>query len=194
MFPRISSLFRIPATDNNRVYKEHINDTQKLIYLSKKQINKLYKQFCSYEPDMDDPLNPVLPGTYSYLIPELRVNPLKDRIIKVFSMQDPDVTFDSLLDMMSVFSIDAPFELKTHYAFRIIDFDDDNMLSEEDLRELLNRMKPTNHALSEEDSTEIIESTFFEADSDADGFITYSEFERLISKSPDFLHSFHIRI
>lgn len=193
MFRRIRDLFGKPSTVDERAFTEHIQETKKLMYLSKKQIMKLYKQFCSLKPDLQNPMNPVLPGTYLYRLPELTVNPLKDRIIKVFSTQETDITFDNFLDMMSIFSNEAPLKVKTFYAFRIFDFDDDNMLSEEDLRELLNRLKSSNH-LSEDDCTEILESVFSEADLDSDGFITYPEFEHLTAKSPDFLHSFHIRM
>lgn len=177
--------------DENTFTAKELDDTQKLTYLSKKQIRTLYKRFCSLEPNMENPKNPVLPGKYLYGLPELKVNPLSDRIIKVFSSQETDITFDDFLEMMSVFSSKAPLKVKTSYAFRIFDFDDDNMLSARDLRELLNRMKSTNH-LSEEDCTEILNCMFSEADLDTDGFITYPEFEQLVAKSPDFLLSFQI--
>ena len=49
-----------------------------------------------------------------------QVNPFKDRICKVFSSSgDGDITFEDFLDMMSVFSENAPKNVKVHYAFRI---------------------------------------------------------------------------
>jgi calcium and integrin-binding protein 1 len=52
--------------------------------------------------------------------PELRVNPFGDRICLVFSSsRDGDCTFEDFLDMMSVFSEEAPISVKAEYAFRI---------------------------------------------------------------------------
>lgn len=52
--------------------------------------------------------------------PELRVNPFRDRICKVFSSSnDGDCTFEDFLDMMSVFSEMAPKAVKAEHAFRI---------------------------------------------------------------------------
>lgn len=178
--------------------KKELSDTQQLTYLSKKQIKTLYKRFCSLVPDMDDPKNPVIPATYLYLLPELRMNPLRERIIKVFSTQYPDISFDDFLNMMSVYSSRAPLKVKASYAFRLFDFDEDEKLSAKDMRELLNRMKSTKDdaevILDEDDTTEILRCMFSEADLDSDGFITFTEFEHLVSKSPDFLLSFQIKI
>ena len=52
--------------------------------------------------------------------PELKVNPFRDRICKIFSSsQDGDCTFEDFLDMMSVFSEKAPRSVKAEHAFRI---------------------------------------------------------------------------
>lgn len=52
----------------------------------------------------------------------LKVNPFKERIVKVFSSStsgDDSMTFEDFLDMMSVFSDNAPVSIKIEYAFRI---------------------------------------------------------------------------
>lgn len=52
--------------------------------------------------------------------PELRVNPFGDRICHIFSSsQDGDCTFEDFLNMMSVFSNEAPKAVKAEHAFRI---------------------------------------------------------------------------
>lgn len=51
-----------------------------------------------------------------------KVNPFKERIVKVFSSStsgDDSMTFEDFLDMMSVFSDNAPVSIKIEYAFRI---------------------------------------------------------------------------
>lgn len=53
-------------------------------------------------------------------ISELAVNPFADRICIVFSSSgDGDCTFEDYLDMMSVFSDQAPKTVKSEHAFRI---------------------------------------------------------------------------
>jgi Ca2+-binding EF-hand superfamily protein len=48
------------------------------------------------------------------------VNPFGDRICRVFSSShDGDCTFEDFLDMMSVFSDEAPKAVKAEHAFRI---------------------------------------------------------------------------
>ena len=48
------------------------------------------------------------------------MNPFKDRICEVFSSSgDGNMTFEDFLDMMSVFSDNAPKTVKVEFAFRI---------------------------------------------------------------------------
>jgi hypothetical protein len=50
----------------------------------------------------------------------LQVNPLRDRIVKVFSSKKDDtLSFEDFLNMMSVFSEAAPVSVKCCYAFEI---------------------------------------------------------------------------
>lgn len=52
--------------------------------------------------------------------PELAVNPFRDRVCKIFSSShDGDCTFEDFLDMMSVFSENAPIGVKAEHAFRV---------------------------------------------------------------------------
>lgn len=64
--------------------------------------------------------NAKLPMDKIFNMPELEVNPFRDRICKVFSSSnDGNMTFEDFLDMMSVFSDKAPRSVKTEYAFQI---------------------------------------------------------------------------
>jgi calcium and integrin-binding protein 1 len=64
-----------------------------------------------------------------------------DRCCKVFSSsQDGDLTFEDFLDMMSVFSDAAPKNVKAEHAFRIFDFDGDDMLGVSDLKQVISRL------------------------------------------------------
>jgi Ca2+-binding EF-hand superfamily protein len=64
--------------------------------------------------------NAKLPLSKILQYPELHVNPFGDRICRIFSSsRDGDCTFEDFLDMMSVFSDEAPKAVKAEHAFRI---------------------------------------------------------------------------
>lgn len=118
--------------------------------------------------------------------PELRVNPFGDRICQIFSSShDGDCTFEDFLDMMSIFSDSAPKGVKAEHAFRIFDFDGDDMLGKADLRQVVERLiRP--QQLSEADITLLVQRVLDEADLDDDGALSFAEFEHIIDKSSDF--------
>ncbi|KAH0619835.1 hypothetical protein JD844_014166 [Phrynosoma platyrhinos] len=75
---------------------------------------------------------------------------------------------------------------------RAKDFNSDNFICKSDLEQTLNKL--TKEDLTEEEVTLVCEKVIEEADMDADGKLGYSDFENMISKAPDFLSTFHIRI
>ncbi|XP_054708101.1 calcium and integrin-binding protein 1-like [Uloborus diversus] len=169
-------------------------DYQTLTYLSSEQILTVHKKFQSLDPrSTEGEKNPILPIETVLQCPELRVNPFKDRIVKVFCSNPSYMSFEEFLDMMSVFSDKTPMNVKAQFAFKIYDFDDDDMISREDVAELINRLKGDNE-MNDEDMEQILENVMSEADIDADGFVTYPEFEHMIAKCPEFMHSFRIRM
>ncbi|KAG8325037.1 Calcium and integrin-binding protein 1 [Homalodisca vitripennis] len=126
--------------------------------------------------------------------PELRVNPFGDRICRVFSSShDGDCTFEDFLDMMSVFSDAAPKAVKAEHAFRIFDFDGDDMLGVSDLRHVIDRLTGPQR-LSESDTQLLIQNILDEADLDDDGALSFAEFEHIVDKSPDFANVFRIQL
>uniref|UniRef100_A0A5F9DCS4 Calcium and integrin-binding protein 1 n=1 Tax=Oryctolagus cuniculus TaxID=9986 RepID=A0A5F9DCS4_RABIT len=74
------------------------------------------------------------------LLAEYQANPFKERICRVFSTSPTrdSLSFEDFLDLLSVFSDTATPDIKSHYAFRIFDFDDDGTLDREDLSRLVN--------------------------------------------------------
>lgn len=124
---------------------------------------------------------------------ELRENPFCERICRVFSEDGSgDMSFDDFLDMFSVFSEAAPRDIKCAYAFKIYDFDGDNYLNRLDLELTLRCL--TRNELTKDEISFIVEKVIEEADLDDDNMLSYIEFEHVISRSPDFLNTFHIRI
>nr|KAG5700095.1 hypothetical protein BaRGS_029845 [Batillaria attramentaria] len=139
--------------------------------------------------------NPKIPFANVLELPELKVNPFKDQIVKVFSSSgDGYMTFEDFLDMMSVFSENAPKAVKVEYAFRIYDFDGDDMISSSDLKEVVTRMIGEENTLDEEKMQQLIDNILEEGDLDDDEALSFAEFEHVISKAPDFVSSFRIRL
>lgn len=153
-------------------------------------IFRAYNRFCELGPDIDR-YHTVSMDEMKEL-PELKVNPFKDRIISVFSsFESLDMSFEDFLDMMSVFSDAAPKSIKVEYAFRIYDFDEDDMLSPFDLKETIRRLTGEQQ-LSEDHLDRLVTNIMEEADLDEDGILSFAEFEHVISKAPDFVNTFHI--
>lgn len=176
---------------------EELTEYQELTYFTQKEILHCHKRFQQLDPSKVTVgnKNPQLPLKTILQIPELAVNPFRDRICKVFSSShDGNMTFEDFLDMMSVFSENAPKTVKVEYAFRIYDFNEDDYICESDLERVIQRLCGTEDRLSSEDTKSIIKKIMLEADLDDDNKLSFAEFEHVISKAPDFLNSFRIRV
>lgn len=129
-------------------------------------------------------------------LPELKANPFKERICRVFSTapRQDALSFEDFLDLLSVFSDTATPDIKSHYAFRIFDFDDDGTLNREDLSQLVNCLtgQGADTQLSDSEMKQLIDNILEESDIDRDGTINLSEFQHVIARSPDFASSFKI--
>ncbi|VDM94889.1 unnamed protein product [Thelazia callipaeda] len=180
--------------------RDQLDEYQDCTFFTRKDILRLYKRFYALNP-VKVPTN--MQGNRPSIItlcfeeiekmPELRENPFRRRICQVFSDNgDGNLTFDDFLDMFSVFSEMAPLQLKLKYAFRIYDFDGDDQLGHDDLSKIIRCL--TRDELSDEEVEFIIERVIEEADLDGDEQISYAEFEHVVSRSPDFIRTFHIRI
>lgn len=73
-----------------------------------------------------------------------------------------------------------------------IDFDGDQYIGPDDLNQALKLL--TRQELTPEDMQQIAEKVIEEADVDGDGKLSFMEFEHVITRAPDFLSTFHIRI
>ena len=74
--------------------------------------------------------------------PELKANPFGLRICKVFSSDEDGATmnFEDFLDMVSVFSENAPLQMKADWAFRIFDFDEDGKITAFDIERVVRQL------------------------------------------------------
>lgn len=177
---------------------EQLEQYQDCSFFTRNEILHIWKRFAGLSPSRIDPRN----GEAHQLrlsfdeikeMPELKENPFKDRICQVFSTsEDGSLSFEDFLDMFSVFSESAPWDLKATYAFRIYDFDEDNFIDKGDLESTIKRL--TNNELDEQEVNIITDRVIAESDLDHDQRLSYVEFEHVISRAPDFVNVFHIRI
>ncbi|CAJ0564430.1 unnamed protein product, partial [Mesorhabditis spiculigera] len=196
-----SSLSELNLFSKGGVFtREQLDEYQDCTFFTRKDIIRLYKRFYQLNPqkvptNMQGNRPQIVTLTFEEVerMPELRENPFRRRICEVFSEDGRgNLTFDDFLDMFSVFSEMAPLQLKLKYAFRIYDFDGDDHLGHDDLSKMIRSL--TRDELSDEEVEFIIERIIEEADLDGDERISYAEFEHVVSRSPDFIRTFHIRI
>uniref|UniRef100_A0AAG5D978 EF-hand domain-containing protein n=1 Tax=Anopheles atroparvus TaxID=41427 RepID=A0AAG5D978_ANOAO len=176
--------------------EDELQDYEDLTYFTKKEILYAHKKFKNLAPEkVGHNKNAKLAMSKVLEYPELKANPFGDRICKVFSSSnDGDITFEDFLDMMSVFSDAAPKSVKAEHAFRIYDFDGDDMIGRNDLKQVIQRLVAYNSDLGHNDIDQLINNILEEADLDDDGALSFAEFEHIIDKSSDFINSFRIRL
>ncbi|XP_045156241.2 calcium and integrin-binding family member 2-like [Mercenaria mercenaria] len=180
--------------------EEQLEAYQDCTFFTRKEILRIFKRFQELSPNRvpNDMRNGRvkkvrIPLTELEVMTELRENPFCERICQVFSEDGSgDMNFDDFLDMFSVFSEAAPRDIKCVYAFKIYDFDGDNFLNRFDLEKTLRCL--TRNELTVDEVSFIVDKVIEEADLDDDNMLSYIEFEHVISRSPDFLNTFHIRI
>nr|XP_023423326.1 calcium and integrin-binding protein 1 isoform X2 [Cavia porcellus] len=128
----------------SRLSKELLAEYQDLTFLTKQEIIQAHRRFSELLPrekqNVEDSLRERVSFEDILSLPELKANPFKERICKVFSTSPArdSLSFEDFLDLLSVFSDTATPDIKSHYAFRIFDFDDDGTLDREDLCRLVN--------------------------------------------------------
>lgn len=159
----------------------------------------MHKRFAQMSPDVPRQMTEGQASTVKLSaqviekMPELRENPFRRKICEAFSRDgEGNLSFEEFLDLLSVFSEQAPRDIKVFYAFKIYDFDRDGFISQADLKSVLKAL--TRNELSPEEHQQIAEKVIEEADVDGDGKLSLLEFEHVIIRAPDFLSTFHIRI
>lgn len=96
------------------------------ILITKKCLS-VYKRFRDIDPKIvpnvmtkDEPHTISIPMEKIIKMAELKENPFKERICKVFSHDGTgNLTFDDFIDMLSVFSENASRDHKIFFAFKI---------------------------------------------------------------------------
>ncbi|XP_077565660.1 calcium and integrin-binding protein 1 [Stigmatopora nigra] len=186
------------GTTASQLGKDLLSEYQELTFLTKQEILLAHKRFRELLANDEKNIpNARVPMEKILTLPELKSNPFRKRICHVFSTceeKDGSLTFEDFLDLLSAFSDSATLEIKSHYAFRIFDFDDDGTLDRSDLEKLVNCLtgETDDTRLTSEEMRQLINNILDESDIDKDGTVNLSEFQHVISRSPDFVSSFKI--
>ncbi|XP_007891346.2 calcium and integrin-binding protein 1-like [Callorhinchus milii] len=130
-------------------------------------------------------------------ISELKANPFKERICKIFSTsktKNGSISFEDFLDIFSAFSKSAPVSVKADYAFKIMDFNGNGVLDRQDVVKSITCMtgNDVHNILTDLEMTMIIDMIIEETDMDGDGHINLGEFHHIVSKMPDFPRYYEI--
>ncbi|XP_004526480.1 calcium and integrin-binding family member 2 [Ceratitis capitata] len=180
--------------------EQQLDDYQDCTFFTRKEILRVHKRFRELRPDLvprqmteGQASSVKVPCECIEKMPELRENPFCRRICEAFSRDGQgNLSFEDFLDALSVFSEQAPRDIKVFYAFKIYDFDQDGFIGHGDLMSCLTTM--TKNELSPEEHQQIADKVMEEADVDGDGKLSFLEFEHVILRAPDFLSTFRIRI
>ncbi|KAF4525481.1 hypothetical protein B566_EDAN002339 [Ephemera danica] len=180
--------------------EEQIEDYQDCTYFTRKEILRVHKRFREVSPDIvprimtgDEPSTIKVPLHLMETLPEFRENPFRRRIFEIFSSDGSgNMTFEDFLDLLSVLSEQAPRDIKVFYAFKIYDFDGDQMVGPGDMQMALSLL--TSGELNADEASQVCSKVVEESDVDGDGKLSFIEFEHVILRAPDFLSTFHIRI
>ncbi|XP_069780308.1 calcium and integrin-binding family member 2-like isoform X2 [Narcine bancroftii] len=182
----------------NTFTEEQLDEYQDCTVFTRKEILRLYQRFHALAPHIvphhfNDREDVKLPQQLISEMPELKENPFYQRILRVFSRDEQEImTFNEFLNMFSALSDLAPNNLKAYYAFKIYDFNDDNFICQSDLGVMLDQL--TGKELSKEECQMVRDKIIEEGDLDGDGKLSFTDFEYMIIRAPDFMSTFHIRI
>ncbi|XP_055540028.1 calcium and integrin-binding family member 3 [Wyeomyia smithii] len=179
---------------------QQLEDYQDCTFFTRKEILRVHKRFREASPELvplvmteGQATSIRVPSERIGRLPELVENPFKGRMCQAFSRdRDGNLTFEDFLDLLSVFSEQAPRDIKVFYAFKIYDYDNDGFIGQSDLLEVITAL--TRNELTVEEHQQIVDNVIEEADVDGDGKLSYLEFEHVITRAPDFMSTFHIRI
>ncbi|XP_050165368.1 calcium and integrin-binding protein 1 isoform X3 [Myiozetetes cayanensis] len=185
--------------------RDALGEYQELTFLSKQEILLAYKRFRELLPkeERENACSARVPKSHILTLPELRANPFQHRICNVFSTSeagDNSMSFEDFLAMLELRSAGAWDSLSSLWplakgTFPVpTDFDNDGTLDRKDLEQLVNCLtgQGEESRLSRAEMEQLIQNILEESDIDKDGTINLSEFQHVVSRSPDFASSFKI--
>lgn len=164
------------GANTSALRSEEIEELQSGTNFTSKEVKRLYKRFKKLDRDGSGSIT----ADEFLMIPELAVNPLRQRVIAIFDTdKDETVNFKEFISALSVFSVKEEKRKKLDFAFRIYDLDDDGFISNYDLFMVLKMMVGNN--LSDVQLQQIVDKTILEADEDKDGRLSFDEFSKALA-------------
>lgn len=163
--------------------KDEVDEICKETGFNAKQVKRLYSRFASLDKDNTGYLD----KQAFVRIPELHVNPLRDRIIEVLiddNGSGEKINFKQFVRVFSTFRREKgeneqnSKEAKLQFLFSIYDRDKDNKINKEELLNILNMLVGAN--LPGEQMNAIAERTIEEISDDQD--ITFQKFCETLQK------------
>lgn len=147
-----------------------VNEKQQINF-DKKELRILYQNFIS----MDANKNGLIEPDEFFNVPELKDNPIVNRIISVFDKNgDGKISFYEFVWGLSALTNNANLEGKLKFAFQIYDMNNDGYISNGDLFNCLKMLVGDN--LNDIQIQQLSDRTLIAADKDLDGKISYEEF------------------
>ncbi|KAL0222271.1 hypothetical protein RCL1_002125 [Eukaryota sp. TZLM3-RCL] len=143
---------------------------------SPKEIKRLYRRFRRLDRNNDGTLT-----QEEFLsLPELATNPLRDRVLQLFHLNQRDnITFKTFISTLNVFSSKADKHEKLKAAFAIYDIDGDGVINNIDLTKIVRML--VGQTLSTSQVDQVVIKTMSEADIDGDGVLSFEEFAKTMS-------------
>ncbi|XP_017762079.1 PREDICTED: calcium and integrin-binding family member 3-like [Eufriesea mexicana] len=181
--------------------EETITNYCELTYLRKKEIRYIIKLLDDIKPGLlrVNPQHRFTIAEIDAILPQIRCNPFRDSIYRVFSSRkDNRMSLEDLLDLYSVFSENCPDNVRASWAFHIYDFDGDNQISLSDLMETVNRLtwsyQNEHSGIDVADVEHVARMVLQEMVFNDLTSISCEEFIRFTSRISEFSSTFHFKI
>jgi len=121
-------------------------------------------------------------------VPELKENPLVNRVVSVFDADNSgEVDFKEFVKGLAMFAVKTEGldqkQKKLRFMFNIYDIDNDGYISNGELFQVLEMMVGTN--LKDTQLQQIVDKTILQLDKDEDGKISYEEFCAIVAPTKE---------
>jgi len=157
--------------------QEELQKLKEDSHLDEATLQRLGKSFASIDKDHSGGLS----VEEFMAIPELKNNPLVERVARVFDIdKNGNVDFKEFVTMLALFGPACAPETKAKFLFEIYDINGDGFISNGDLFKSLKIMVGNN--LEDKQLQQLVDRTISQGDHDKDGKLNYTEFLAMVQK------------
>ncbi len=145
------------------------------VAFTKQELRILYKNFLNLDTDKSGSIE----QQEFFDVPELRDNPIVQRVISVFDKNnDNKISFYEFIVGLSTLASSSNTEEKIKFAFEIYDTNNDGYISNGDLFNTLRLLTGDN--LTDIQIQQVVDRTILAADKDMDGKLSFDEFAEFV--------------